>query len=64
MTRTRETKVVSSKYGQVMVSYDKKYHMYNAKLVKHPTIGVQSRFEDVIVKKIESLCDSLVVETK
>jgi hypothetical protein len=63
MTSTKEAKVVNSKYGQVVVTYDKKYHMYNANLVKHPMIGVQSRFEDVIVKKIESLCDSLLVET-
>jgi hypothetical protein len=63
MTSTKETKVVTSKYGQVSISFDKKYHMYSANLVKHPSIEVQSRFADVVVTKIETLCDSLVSET-
>jgi len=62
MTSTKETSVVNSKYGQVVITYDKKYHMYNASLVKHPTIVVQSRFGNIIVNKIESLCDSLLLE--
>ena len=63
MTSTKETSVVNSKYGQVVITYDKKYHMYNASLVKHPSIEVQSRFADVVVTKIETLCDSLLLET-
>ena len=62
MTSTKETTVVNSKYGQVSISFDKKYHMYSANLVKHPSIEVQSRFADVVVTKIETLCDSLLVE--